>query len=183
MKVVGIDLAGNPKNDTGFCVMEVSDGRKYVSTSILHSNSDIIDKLREINPELIAIDAPLTYSGVNRKCDQELHKYGALPVTLRGMEILARRGSELAGELRRMNFNFIEVFSTATAKILGFHDEKESLMQKNLLKSGIQGDVGSRFLSKDELDAVFAAITACLHLSASTEAVGNDNGCIIIPRV
>lgn len=183
MKVVGIDLAGNPKNDTGFCSMEVKDDKKYVSTRILHSDSGIINKLKEIQPELIAIDAPLTYIGVNRKCDDDLHKYGALPVTLRGMEILAKRGTELADELKRMNFKFIEVFSTATAKILGFHNKKETVMQKNLIKSGIEGDVGRRFLTKDELDAIFAAMTACLYLNGSTEAVGDDKGNIIIPKV
>ncbi|ODS37506.1 MAG: hypothetical protein A7315_04000 [Candidatus Altiarchaeales archaeon WOR_SM1_79] len=183
MKVVGIDLAGNPKNDTGFCSMEVKDDKKHVSTQILHSDSEIIDKLKEIKPELIAIDAPLTYKGVNRKCDNDLQKYGALPVTLRGMEVLAKRGTKLADELKRMNFKFIEVFSTATAKILGFHDKKETVMQKNLIKSGIEGDVGRRFLTKDELDAIFAAMTAYLYVSNSTETIGDDNESIIIPKV
>ncbi|RLI88564.1 MAG: DUF429 domain-containing protein [Candidatus Altiarchaeales archaeon] len=183
MKVVGIDLAGNPKNDTGFCSMEVKGDKKYVSTRILHSDSEIIDKLKEIKPELVAIDAPLTYTGVNRKCDDNLHKYGALPVTLRGMETLARRGTRLADELKRMNFRFIEIFSTATAKILGFYDKRETIMQRNLIKSGIEGDIEKRFLTRDELDAIFAAITACLYLNGSTEAVGDDNESIIIPKV
>ncbi len=183
MKVVGIDLAGNPKNDTGFCSMEIIDNKKYVSTRILHSDSEIIDKLKKIKPELIAIDAPLIYNGVNRKCDDDLHRYGALPVTLRGMEILAKRGTKLASELKRMNFRFIEVFSTATAKILGFYDKKEGIMQKNLIKSEIEGDTGKRFLTKDELDAIFAAMTAFLYLSGSVEKVGDDSGNIIIPKV
>lgn len=183
VKVVGIDLAGNPKNDTGFCCMEIKDDKKYVSTRILHSDSEIIDKLMEIKPELIAIDAPLTYTGVNRKCDEDLHKYGALPVTLKGMETLARRGTRLAAKLKRMNFRFIEIFSTATAKILGFYDKKEIVMQRNLIKSGIGGDIEKRFLTRDELDAIFAAITACLYLNGSTEAVGDDNESIIIPRI
>lgn len=183
MKVVGIDLAGNPKNDTGFCSMNVKDNKKYVSTRVLHSDSEIIDKLKEIEPDLTAIDAPLIYTGINRKCDDDLKGYGALPATLRGMETLARRGVRLANELKMMNFSFIEVFSTATAKILGFYDKNEGIMQKNLIKSGIEGDTGRRFLTKDELDAIFAAMTAFLYLSGSIEKVGDDSGSIVIPRV
>jgi len=82
MKLIGIDLAGNPKNDTGFCVLEIKDNKKIVTTSLLNSDSEIMEKIKEVNPNLIAIDAPLTFSGVNRKCDDELHNYGALPVTL-----------------------------------------------------------------------------------------------------
>ncbi len=120
MKVAGIDLAGNPKNDTGFCIMQTADNKKTVATSILHSNQDIIEKLAKTKPELVAIDAPLIYEGKNRRCDDELRDYGALPVTLRGMETLARRGAGLAAELRENGIKFIEVHSTTSAKILGF---------------------------------------------------------------
>ncbi len=183
MKIVGIDLAGNPKNETGFCILEVNGENKTVRTSILHSNSEIIHKLNEISPEIIAIDAPLTFSGINRHCDEKLREYGALPVTLRGMEVLARRGSELAKELRKPEFKLIEVFSTASAKILGFYDSKEVEMQKKLMNSGLLGDLQKRFLTRDELDAVFAAITGYLYLNSSTESVGDKDGTIIIPKV
>lgn len=183
MKIVGIDLAGNPKNETGFCILEVNGENKIVKTSILHSNLEITEKLNEISPEIIAIDAPLVFSGVNRPCDEKLREYGALPVTLRGMEVLARRGSEFAKELKRMNFRFIEVFATASAKILGFYDSKDREMQKKLMNSGLLGDLQKRFLTKDELDAVFAAITGYLYLNNSTESIGDENGMIVIPRV
>lgn len=149
MKLIGIDLAGNPKNDTGFCVLEIEDDKKIVTTSIIHSDSEIMEKIREVNPDLIAIDAPLTFSGVNRKCDDELHSYGALPVTLRGMEILAKRGTELAGKLKKENFKVIEVFATGSGKILGFYDQNENAMQKNLMNSDLEGNIQKRILTKD----------------------------------
>jgi len=176
MKIVGIDLAGNPKNDTGFCVMSVKEDEKNVHVSILYADDEIIEKVKEIDPDLIAIDAPLTYCGENRACDEELHKYGALPVTLRGMVVLAEK-------LRELDLEVIEVFSTATAKILGHYNKRDRLMQKKLINSGIRGDVDRRFLTKDELDAVFASITAFLHLNGSTVEVGGEDGKIIIPKV
>ena len=187
MKIVGIDLAGNPKNDTGFCDLEVTSGKKSVTTKILHFDVEIIGGVEKTNPEIIAIDAPLTYSGVPRKCDGELREYGSLPVTLRGMEVLAIRGKQLAEELKAKNFKVIEVFSTASAKILGFYSEPgksaERKMQKKLLKANLSGDIERKFLTKDELDAVFAAITGYLYLSGSTRTVGDDSGKIVIPEV
>ncbi len=180
-------MAGNPKNPTGFCLLEVENDKKVVKTEILHSNSEIIEKLEEIRPKIIAIDAPLTYSGRNRRCDDELRVYGALPVTLRGMEVLAIRGRELAKELKTRNFNFIEIFATATGKILGFYSDNKKTakreMQKNLLKANLSGDLERKLLTKDEIDAVFAAITGYLHLTNATRDVGDDEGRIIIPEV
>lgn len=184
MKIIGIDLAGNPKNNTGFCFLEVNDDEeKAVTTEISHSNTEIIEKVEKIKPEIVAVDAPLTFSGTNRKCDDLLKNYGTLPVTLRGMEILAVRGTELAKELKKRDFSIIEIFATASAKILGLYAKSEREMQKNLLNSRIKGDVEKRFLSKDELDAIFAAITGYLHIKGSTEIVGDDAGKIVIPKV
>ncbi len=183
MKIVGIDLAGHPTNDTGFCVLRADDDGKSVTTSILKSDSDILKRLKEIQPSIIAIDAPLIFDGRNRPCDDELREYGALPVTLRGMEVLAKRGSSLAREIKKLNPNLIEISAKTSAKILGFHDPDNKKMQRRLIEAKISGDIDKRFLTKDELDAIFAAITGYLHLNGSTEEVGDDNGRIIIPKV
>ncbi|MEA1924378.1 MAG: DUF429 domain-containing protein [Candidatus Altiarchaeota archaeon] len=183
MDVVGLDLAGNPENDSGFCILSVDGNVKHVSLKVLHSNQEIMDNLRKARPELTAVDAPLIYNERNRGCDAELSSYGALPVTLRGMEVLARRGSSLAEDLSRQGFDLIEVYATASAKILGFYDRNTQVAQKNLLSAGLTGDIEKRFLSRDELDAVFSAITAFLHLKKSTEEVGDAEGKIVIPHV
>ena len=86
---------------------------------------EIIDELKKSGADLVAIDAPLTFEGKNRACDDELRVYGALPPTLKGMTTLADRGTKLAVELKKLNFNVIEVFPTASAKILGFHDKNQ----------------------------------------------------------
>ncbi|MEM4347222.1 MAG: DUF429 domain-containing protein [Candidatus Altiarchaeota archaeon] len=181
--VVGIDLAGNPKNDTGFCVLTATETLKDVSTEILHSDQEIIEKVEIVKPEVIAIDAPLTYFGENRKCDELLKEYGTLPVTLRGMEVLAIRGRELRKKLESRNFNVIEIFATASAKILGLYAETEKEMQKNLLNSNIKGAIERKFLNKDELDAIFAAITAYMYTENLVDFVGDEKGRIAIPKV
>ncbi|MFZ2456580.1 MAG: DUF429 domain-containing protein [Candidatus Altiarchaeia archaeon] len=183
MRFIGIDLAGSPKNDTGFCVLEVTGKDKILSVTLLHSDSEILEKIKKASPDLIAIDAPLTYAGVNRECDSILSSYGALPVTLRGMEVLARRGTNLAAELRKTGSKYIEVYSKASGKILGLYDVEESSVQRMLLSIGLCGDLERRILSRDEIDAVFAALTAYLHTTGATEEAGDEGGKIVIPKV
>lgn len=183
MKVVGIDLAGNPKNDTGFCVMQIVGSTKTVSTSILHTDEEIIQKLKKVAADLTAVDAPLTFDGQARRCDDELRDYGALPVTLRGMETLAKRGVHLAELMAENKIRFVETHSVSTEKILGMYAKNETVMQKNLINSGMVGSVMERMLCKDEVDAIFAAISAYLHTENKTTAVGDARGTVIIPQV
>jgi hypothetical protein len=71
----------------------------------------------------------------------------------------------------------------STAKILGLHAKNETVMQKSLINSGMEGSVMERMLCKDEVDAIFAAIAAYLHLEKKTIAVGDARGTIMIPKV
>ncbi len=183
MRFIGIDLAGSPKNDTGFCLLEVTGEEKKLSVTLLHSDSEILEKIRKNDPDLTAIDAPLTYEGMNRECDSILRDYGALPATLRGMEVLAKRGTRLASELNKVGCKYIEIYAKATGKILGFYDADDRAIQKKLLAAGLCGDLEKRMLTKDEIDAVFAALTAYLHYDGKSEEVGGATGKIIIPKI
>ncbi len=182
VRVVGIDLAGSEKNDTGFCVLVGENGEKRVKTTILKSDDEIILQCRLVKPEIIAMDAPLSSAknGFMRRADEELREYGALPHNLRGMAYLVERGIELGNRLKS-EFKVIEVFNTATAKILGFHDKDGVEMQKKLAPM-VKG-LTDRIMSKDELDSVSAALAAYLHLKGRTEEVGDDQGRIAIPKV
>jgi len=163
MNFVGIDLAGSIKHYTGFCILTALDfkGEKFVETKILKTDEEIIEETKKANPLVVAIDAPLSKG--NRKCDYELKIYGALPLNLKSMEMLAERGIKISSELKRENFKVIEVFATASAKIMGFYNKSEQIEQKELMKVIKGKDVERRLLKKDEIDAIFCAITACLY--------------------
>jgi len=134
MRFIGIDLAGSPKNDTGFCVLDVCGEEKTISTSLLHTSEEILEKIKKSSPSIVAIDAPLTYTGINRECDRLLSEYGALPATLKGMEVLAKRGTTLRSEIQKAGYNCIEVYARATGEILGFHGPQEKTPRKNSSK-------------------------------------------------
>ncbi|MDD5110915.1 MAG: DUF429 domain-containing protein [Candidatus Altiarchaeota archaeon] len=183
MRVVGVDLAGCSRNETGVCVLTVEGSRKHVATRLLLEDAEILSAIEESKPDLAGIDAPLTYAGVRRDCDELLREYGALPATLPGMETLARRGCIIAKELALRKVPFIEVYSKASAKILGVYSKDEFSMQKSMMALDLDGDINTRLLTRDELDAVSAAMTAYLHLLGRTSLVGGEGGSIAIPSV
>ncbi len=55
--VVGVDLAGVERRNTGMCVL---DNRLHAEASILHTDKEIIEFIHEIKPNVVAIDAPLS---------------------------------------------------------------------------------------------------------------------------
>ena len=178
-----MDLAGSPKNASGFCLLVESGGVKNVTTKVLHSDGEILAEVARAGSELVAVDAPMVYEGGSRRCDELMREYGALPVTLRGMETLARRGKALASEFSRMGVRYVEVFSTGSAKILGVYSKDDFTLQKNMMALDLQGDVNAKILSRDELDAVLAAVTGYLRILGETRDVGDENGRITVPNV
>jgi predicted nuclease with RNAse H fold len=67
MLVVGIDLAGSESRQTGFCVLR---GMK-VETLIVYSDDEIIRKIEELKPRVIAIDAPLSLPKGRKSIDEK----------------------------------------------------------------------------------------------------------------
>jgi hypothetical protein len=180
MKIVGIDLAGLEKNDTGFCVLV----DKEASVRIMHSDVEIVTAIVAENPDLIAIDAPLTTpkNGDLRKCDLELKQYGVLPPMLGGMAYLTKRGNKLR-EILSDKYKVIEVFPTGSAKIMGFWSTEPAKRQRALLAMQIRGDTEKRMLTKDEVDSITAALTGLMFSEGKAREVGDDEGRIVVPVV
>ncbi len=175
MVVIGIDLAGKETNPTGICVLH----NKEVRTYIQYRDEEIVDTVNKEQPEIVAIDAPLT-KGI-RLCDKMLREYGVLPANYPGMNTLAERGIRIVERLE--NFNVIEVSVEVTKRLLGFVENEPIRIQKKFIEMGFSGDVVSKKLSDDEIDAVICAITGELHLLGKTKEIGNKNGRIVVPDV
>ena len=191
-KVVGIDLAGSPKRDTGICTLKKDN---VTSCTILHTDQEIIDYIEKENPALIAVDAPLNLppgrksiqvkNGEHfRPCDRELLKRGIrfFPITLGPMRSLTKRGIHLRRILTRRGCSVIEVYPGAAQDIwhIGRKQEGLSKLRRGLEKLGIKGL--SRKMDGDELDAVTAAVVGQLFLRAEAEVLGNfKQGAIVIP--
>jgi predicted nuclease with RNAse H fold len=190
--VVGVDLAGSPKRNTGICTLKKNN---IISCSIVHTDHEIINYVQEEDPALIAIDAPLNLppgrkliedkNGEHfRPCDRELLRRGIrfFPITLGPMRLLTKRGIHLKRVLTRRGYAVIEVYPGAAQDIwrTGRKQDGLSKLRHGLQKLGVKGL--NKKMSGDELDAVTAALVGQLFLHGKAEVLGNfKQGAIVIP--
>lgn len=171
MKIIGIDLAASEENATGICVMDSSKALMQV----LRTDREILDLIKNENPDLVAIDAPLFRGEIKiRNADRILKKYGAMPPTIPGMKKLSERGTRLAVNIELTDIRVIEVFPTASAKILGVYEMNFRKTARNL---------GIDMENKHELDAYLAALTGRLFLEGKTITIGDREGYVVVPKV
>jgi predicted nuclease with RNAse H fold len=192
-KVVGIDLAGSPKRNTGICTLN----KNHITfCTILHTDREIMNYIGKENPTLIAIDAPLNLppgrksiedkNGEHfRPCDRELLRRGIrfFPITLGPMRLLTRRGIRLKRALKTRGYAVIEVYPGAAQDIwhTGRKQDGLSKLRKGLEKLGVKGL--NKKMNGDELDAVTAALVGQLFLRGKAEVLGNfKQGAIVIPH-
>jgi uncharacterized protein len=189
--VVGIDLAGSPKRPTGLCVLRDLNAE----TCVGFSDDEIMDFVREAQPVLVPIDAPLSLpdgrltihdcSGEHlRECDRALLHRGIrfFPVTLGPMRMLTERGLVFKQQLSAMGYQTMECFPGAAQDLWGIprqHRDRLGLLS-GLRKLGIRGL--KKTSTRDELDAATAALAGRWFLIGQGLMLGGDSG-ILIPDV
>jgi len=189
--VVGIDLAGVPGRPTGLCILKGYN----VSTLILYSDEEILNSVEKAEPDLVAIDAPLSLPPGRksidergqhhfRPCDEELRrrKIPFFPITLGPMRSLTDRGIKLRQKLERAGYRVAEVYPGGAQDIWAIPRAKHSVndLRLGLRRLGIRGL--KRKISAHELDAVSGALTGLLFLQGRGEVYGNfSRGAIIMP--
>jgi predicted nuclease with RNAse H fold len=191
MPVVGLDLAGVETRPTGFCIL----GEWNVKTCVVYSDGEIIKKIRENKPRIVAVDAPLSLpagrksieerTGTHlRECDRELlrRRIRFFPVTLGPMRKLTSRGIKLRKTLESMHFKVVEVYPGGAQDVLGIPRKQKGLdkLRDGLKKLQIKGITNA--MSADELDAITCAYVGKLYLEGKTLTYGNDDQTIIMPR-
>jgi hypothetical protein len=191
--VVGVDLAGSPKRNTGICLLK---GKSVVKYATVFSDSEIISFVEEAKPALIAIDAPLSLppgrksiedkNGEHfRLCDRELLKRGIrfFPITLGPMRSLTVRGIKLKKILQKKGYTVIEIYPGAAQDIWRIPRKQKGLpkLRRGLEKLGLKGL--NNKMNGDELDAVTGALTGKLFLQNKAEVLGNfKQGAIVVPK-
>jgi hypothetical protein len=191
MSIVGLDLAGVESRPTGFCILV--DMR--AETSLVYTDNEIIAKIRESNPRVVAIDAPLSLppgrksieerTNVHlRESDRELLKRGIkfFPVTLGPMRKLTERGISLKRILEAEHFTVIEAYPGGAQDVLGIPRKQKGLgnLKAGLENLGIEG-LNSQ-MSNHELDAVTCAYVGKLFLEGQAVTYGDPNDGIAMPK-
>lgn len=162
--IVGLDLASKETNPTGFALYD--DG--YVITTIVYTDIQIINSTVRAYPDLIAIDAPLTYSEGYREAERELIRRGIKAFPPNFIRELTWRAIKLKARL----VNVIEVFPSAFYKIMEVNE--------NQLDRFVRFEHKPR--TKHELDATACCIIAAMLLDGKAEAIGAKGERIVIPK-
>ena len=191
MLIVGLDLAGVKTRPSGLCILE----KMKVETMLLYSDEEIIQKIEELRPKIITIDAPLSLppgrksieekTNIHlRECDKELLKRGIkfFPITLGPMRKLTTRGIRLKKILEDKEFKVIEVYPGGAQDVWNIPRKQRGLekLMNGLKKMGIQGL--KKDMNNHELDAVTCALTGKYYLDGKAEVLGTINNGIVIPK-
>jgi predicted nuclease with RNAse H fold len=191
MLIVGLDLAGVETRPTGFCLLVGMQGE----TCLVHTNIEILQRIEETKPEIVAIDAPLSLppgrrtiedrSGPHlRESDRQLLKNGIkfFPITLGPMRKLTERGINLKKALEQRSFKIVEVYPGGAQDLLGIPRKQKGLgkLKSGLEKLGITGLKDK--LTDHELDAATCALVGKLFLEGKSITYGPKEDGIVMPR-
>jgi|YelNatPaOPRAMG01_1025707.scaffolds.fasta_scaffold70649_2 predicted nuclease with RNAse H fold len=179
----GLDLSGSERKSSGVSIVEVGKGLdiKVLYVGRLRSNSEITELLLKHYVRAVAVDSPLTLPSRGkhfREVDLKLVKMGyrVLPPSWASMKKLTVRAINLVKELKSLGILVIETHPTSSLRSSGC-DSFDELAGKLHLEL-------SRELSKDEKDAVIAAVTCAFHLLNKDIVVKDEDGEIaILPRI
>ncbi|MFQ6085242.1 MAG: DUF429 domain-containing protein [Candidatus Bathyarchaeia archaeon] len=179
-RVVGIDLAGHEKRPTGWAYLR----GPYLAVTTLHTDDEIIRRIRRLKPDLIAIDAPLNLprkGSALREADIEMRKrgYPVLPPLFPGMRSLTYRAIRLNERFKAKNLRVIEVHPESTRKALDLPKRRDLLVRAFGVMGLVIKKPGPEKLTPHEVDAILAALTALLRLRRRTEAIGHR---ITVPK-
>ena len=190
MIAVGLDLAGAETRATGFCKLT----EWQADTGVLYADKEILLKIEESNPKVIAVDAPLSLppgresiedrtSEHLREADRELLRRGIkfFPITLGPMRKLTERGMRLKAILESRGYCVFEAYPGGAQDILGIPRKQRGL---DKLKSGLeaQGIMGLEDgLSDHELDAATIALVAKMYFEGKAVIYGDQIRGIIMP--
>ncbi len=191
--VVGVDLAGSPRRNTGICLLR---GLTVVSYATVHADEEILSFIERAKPALVAIDSPLGLPRGRtsleerstfhfRLSDLELRKRGIrfFPLTLGPMRMLTTRGIRLKKVIEQLGIPVIEIYPGAAQDIWQINRKQGGLakLRRGLEKIGLKGL--EKDMNGDELDAVSGALVGRLYLQGRAEVLGDvAEGAIIVPR-
>ncbi|MGD2250644.1 MAG: DUF429 domain-containing protein [Candidatus Methanofastidiosia archaeon] len=161
--ICGIDLAGVPSRPTGMCIL--TDSADFYT--VYHTES-IIATIHGSTPNLVAIDAPLSFHGEPfRDGDKALRKdYPILPLTFKGMHTLVCRAANLVPSIP---YRIIEVYPYAAKQILNITQNTDLPDEFTTLPANIH-----------ELDAAVCALTGKYYLQGTYKKYGEKDP-IIVP--
>lgn len=185
----GIDLRSSQRYPTGIAAM-TADRRCYF-LEVARTDEQILGRIEEAQPRVVAIDAPLALpegrhcadpacacasAGIMREVDRICARegYRPFPALLPSMVNVTLRGIRLRETLEARGYEVIEVYPGMTQDVVGVGRKGAGVdgLRRGLKRAGIRG-LPRRRITHDELDAVTCAWTGHLYLEGLTETMGS----------
>ena len=196
---LGLDPSGSERKRSGLAVIDES---LSAESRIVRTDADILQAVREVQPDVVAIDAPLSLPkgrccadpscpcsvhGIVRSADRAVSRMGYRPfwTLLPSMVNLTLRSIRLRETLESKGVKVIEVYPGAAQDRLGLPRKQrgEDALLEGLLRLGIRFTDDKPKRVHDELDAVTAAYVGLCWLQDAYEAAGPpDEIQIILPQ-
>lgn len=184
--IIGIDLAGSEKRNTGWAVL--CNGKFH--SGIVHSDAELLSLIGKYKTKKAIIDAPLTLPEGRksierrsthhfRECDLLLRKEGIrfFPISLGPMRTLTKRGMELRKKLEKMKVKVYEGFPGASYDRFGIPRKDKKAIKKLLRKFRFPAPDATQ----DELDALILLLTLNLKEKGKCKSFKGRDGEIIAP--
>ena len=184
-------MAGVESRPTGLCILR----DMKAETSLVYKDQEVLKRIEESKPKIVAIDAPLSLpegrevieqrTNVHlRECDKELLRRGIkfFPITLGPMRKLTNRGMNLRRTLENKQFRVIEVYPGGAQDVLGIPRKQQGLerLRAGLEKVGVRG-LNNR-MSNHELDAVTCALVGKFLLEGKSVTYGTSQQAMVMPK-
>lgn len=175
VRVAGLDPSGSERRRSGLAILDDND---LIYLNMPRSDSDIVEAVLSYMPAVIAIDSPLSYAERYREVDLLMKRlsYRVLPPGWKGMRKLVERSISLKRVFEGRGVAVIETHPRSALKSSGCRDFEELLSK--------HGIALNRAASRDEYDALVAALVAKHYVSGSALKVEARDGAIyLLPRV
>lgn len=203
IKVIGIDLTGSEDKESGWAYMVAN----QVRCRRIKSDEEIIESVKQYNPDIVSIDSPLAYPkgrccarkdcecskyGIMRNSEKMLRHFGitVYPCLIDSMVNLTTRGMRLAKSLRNMGYTVIESYPGVAQDVLmiprkGKTVEQFFHLKQGLASFGIVGDlINNPKISHDEVDAITSALVGYFYCNKQYVGLGNEEeDYLIVPRI
>ncbi|OYT37782.1 MAG: hypothetical protein B6U89_06835 [Desulfurococcales archaeon ex4484_58] len=175
VRVAGLDPAGTPKRYSGLAVL---DDNRLIYINKLRHDYEIVNTVLSLKPVVIAIDSPLSYANTYREVDLKMKRMGykVLPPGWRAMRMLVERSLRFKELFEKNRIVVIETHPYSALKSSGCSSHDELFSRENIKID--------KLLSRDEYDALIAALVAKYYVEGKVLIVSARDGIIyLLPRI
>jgi predicted nuclease with RNAse H fold len=203
---IGLDLTSSPQRPSAYAALDTN--LTVIALGAVSTDPEIVATVGEIQPAIVAIDAPLSLPkgmccleegcscgqalpSAGRACERELARLG-IPCFFTSkrsiIKAMVYRAISLSGELCARGYEVIEIYPYASkVRIWGKDIPKKTTpagleFLRQRLTALIPGLERERLKNHDLCDALIAAYTGYLYARGMAEPVGDaEEGLIFIP--